>query len=244
MSLTPRNWFIRGTVRNSNGSVFHNQGRILAYHLVPQYGWKLVAESNIDSNTGFFELVLQTSQLQQTGFPEMNYPILQIRVTDYNYNALWISDIYVNPPTEINGVNIIVGKSTDKNWNVCGFVRDSNGSLYTAGNVEVFDVSNGGGNKLGSYQLNGYGFYFVNYKKSDFQQGNASISKPNLLVKVYSTAGTLVKTVAGPSAASHFEIINIEVPVGSSGSGSSSGSEGGSGSGSGSSSGSEGGSGL
>ena len=243
MSLTPRNWFIRGTVRNSNGSVFHNQGRILAYHLVPQYGWKLVAESNIDSNTGYFELVLQTSNLQVSGYPEMNYPILQVRVTDYNYNALWISDIYVNPPTEINGVNIIVGKSTDKNWNVCGFVRDSNGSLYTAGNVEVFDVSNGGENKLGSYQLNGYGFYFVNYKKSDFQQGNTSISKPNLLVKVYSTAGTLVKTVAGPSAASHFEIINIEVPVGSSGSGSSSGSEGGSGSGSGSSSGSEGGSG-
>ncbi|MBO7413239.1 MAG: hypothetical protein J6U20_06190, partial [Fibrobacter sp.] len=242
MSLTPRNWFIRGTIHNANNSVFYNQGRILAYHMVPQYGWKQVAESNIDSNTGFFELVLQTSQLQQTGFPEMNYPILQIRVTDYNYNALWISDIFVNPPTEMNSFDITVGRSTDKNWNVCGFVRDSNGSLYTAGNVEVFDV-NGGENKLGSYQLNGYGFYFVNYKKSDFQQGNTSISKPNLLVKVYSTAGTLVKTVAGPSAASHFEIINIEVPVGSSGSGSSSGSEGGSGSESGSSSGSEGGSG-
>ena len=172
----------------------------------------------------------------------MNYPILQVRVTDYNYNALWISDVYVNPPTEKNGFNITVGNGIDKNWNVCGFVRDSNGSLYTAGNVEVFDV-NGGEHKLGSYQLNGYGFYFVNYKKSDFQQGNTSISKPNLLVKVYSTSGTLVKTVAGPSAASHFEIINIEVPVGSSGSGSSSGSEGGSGSESGSSSGSEGGSG-
>ncbi|MBQ3715298.1 MAG: hypothetical protein IJM92_09490 [Fibrobacter sp.] len=242
MSQDPNLWYVRGTIHNADKSVFHNQGRILAYHLFPQGGWQWIAESDINSSTGAFELVFHKERLQEAGSPEANYPILQIRVTDYTYNALWISDIYVNPPTEINGVNITVDESSKINWNVCGFVRDSNGSLYTAGLVKVFDARNEA--ELGSYQLNGYGFYFVNYKKSDFQQGDTSITRPNLLVRVYSADGANVKTVTGPSAASHFEIINIEVPVGSSGSGSSSGSEGGSGSESGSSSGSEGGSGT
>ena len=223
MSQDPNLWYVRGTIHNADKSVFHNQGRILAYHMFPQRGWQWIAESDINSSTGAFELVFHKERLQEAGSPEANYPILQIRVTDYTYNALWISDIYVNPPTEINGVNITVDESSKINWNVCGFVRDSNGSLYTAGLVKVFDARNEA--ELGSYQLNGYGFYFVNYKKSDFQQGDTSITRPNLLVRVYSADGANVKTVTGPSAASHFEIINIEVPVGSSGSGSSSGSD-------------------
>ena len=207
MSQDPNLWYVRGTIHNADKSVFHNQGRILAYHLFPQGGWQWIAESDINSSTGAFELVFHKERLQEAGSPEANYPILQIRVTDYTYNALWISDIYVNPPTEINGVNITVDESSKINWNVCGFVRDSNGSLYTAGLVKVFDARNEA--ELGSYQLNGYGFYFVNYKKSDFQQGDTSITRPNLLVRVYSADGANVKTVTGPSAASHFVIINI-----------------------------------
>ena len=59
MSQNPNLWFIRGTIHNADGSVFHNQGRILAYHMFPQRGWQWIAESNIDSNTGAFELVFR-----------------------------------------------------------------------------------------------------------------------------------------------------------------------------------------
>lgn len=253
MSLTSRNWIIRGTIHNANGSVFKNQGRILAYNLFPKKGWKWIAESDINSYTGYFELHFETTNFQENGSPEVEFPTLQIRVTDYEYNALWISDIYTNPPTQMNVGDIVINNGVNENWNVCGFVRDSNGALYTSGRVKVFDVRNGVERELGSYQLNGCGFYFVNYKKSQFQQGNTSITNPNLLVRVYSSDGTNVVSVAGPNVTSQFEIINAVVAVGSSGSSSGSGtgsssdsgssSSSGSGSGSSSSSGSDSGSG-
>ncbi|MCQ2063979.1 MAG: neuraminidase-like domain-containing protein [Fibrobacter sp.] len=108
MSLTHRNWYIRGTIHNANGSVFRNQGRILAYHLFPQKGWYWIAEANIDSNTGYFELQFETSFFQESGSPEIEFPTLQIRVTDYNYNTLWFSQVYNTPPTEMYLGDIIV----------------------------------------------------------------------------------------------------------------------------------------
>lgn len=108
MSLTPRIWHIRGTIHNADGSVFRNQGRILAYHRFPQKGWFWFAEANIDSNSGFFELIFQTENFQEIGFPEVDFPTLQIRVTDYNYNTLWFSEVYKMPLTDINLGDIIV----------------------------------------------------------------------------------------------------------------------------------------
>ena len=35
MSQDSNLWYVRGTIHNADGSVFHNQGRILAYHMFP-----------------------------------------------------------------------------------------------------------------------------------------------------------------------------------------------------------------
>lgn len=51
MSQDPNLWFVRGTIHNADGTAFHNQGRILAYHMFPQGGWQWIAESDINSNS-------------------------------------------------------------------------------------------------------------------------------------------------------------------------------------------------
>lgn len=238
MYQDPNLWYVRGTIHNADGSVFHNQGRIMAYHVIPQSGWEWVAEADINATTGAFELEFHTSNFQKQNFPPIALPKLQIRVTDYENNPLWISEIYTAPTAEMNIGDIVVNGGANEVWNVCGIICDSNNIPYTAGYVKVFDIRNEDEIELGLCQLNQDGFYSINYTTGMFQQGNESIEKPNLLVRVYSADRTVVKNVVGPSVASNFEIINIEVTALDSGSESGSGSSSGSGTDSGSSSGS------
>ena len=154
MALTHRNWIIYGTIHNSNGTVFNNQGRILAYHRFPQKGWYWIAESNIDAYTGRFALHFETSNFQESGSPEVEYPTLQIRVTDYQYRPLWMSSVYTNPPTSKNMGDIIVNGSIASNWNVRGNVYDLKNAPYTTGYVKAFDVRNGNERVLNTCQLN------------------------------------------------------------------------------------------
>ena len=214
MSQDPNLWFIRGTIHNADGSVFHNQGRILAYHMFPQRGWQWIAESNIDSNTGAFELVFHKDRFQEVGSPEADYPTLQIRVTDYEYNPLWMSCIYTTPPHELYMGDIVVNGDINENWTVCGNVYYSSKVPFTNGYVKVFDVRNGAPRDLGFCQLNAVGFYSVSYTKAQFQQGDTSITSPNLLVRVYSADGVNVANQTGPAIASAREFINIKVESG------------------------------
>ena len=214
MSQDPNLWFVRGTIHNADGSVFHNQGRILAYHMFPQRGWQWIAESNIDSNTGAFELVFHKDRFQEVGSPEADYPTLQIRVTDYEYNPLWMSCIYTTPPHELYMGDIVVNGDINENWTVCGNVYYSAKKPFTNGYVKVFDVRNGAPRDLGFCQLNAVGFYSVSYTKAQFQQGDTSITSPNLLVRVYSADGVNVANQAGPAIASAREFINIKVESG------------------------------
>lgn len=217
MSQEPNIWYVRGTIHNADGSVFHNQGRIMAYHVIPQSGWEWIAEADIDSNTGAFELEFHTSNFQKLDFPPIDLPKLQIRVTDYDNNPLWISDIYTAPTAEMNVGDIVVDGGANEVWNVCGIICDSDNSPYTVGSIKVFDVRNEVENELGSCQLNQEGFYSVNYTTGMFQQGDASIERPNLLVRVYSSDESVVQSIEGPNVATNFEIINIEVPAQESG---------------------------
>lgn len=214
MSQEPNLWFVRGTIHNADGSVFHNQGRILAYHMFPQGGWQRIAESNIDSSTGAFELEFHTDEFQESGSPHVDYPTLQIRVTDYEYNPLWMSCKYTTPPHELYMGDIVVNGDINQNWTVCGNVYYSSKEPFTNGYVKVFDVRNGVEHELKSCQLNAVGFYSVGYVKEDFQQGDASITGPNLLVRVYSADGVNVANQAGPAIASAREFINIKVESG------------------------------
>ena len=216
MALTHRNWIIYGTIHNSNGTVFNNQGRILAYHRFPQKGWYWIAESNIDAYTGRFELHFETSNFQESGSPEVEYPTLQIRVTDYQYRPLWMSSVYTNPPTSKNMGDIIVNGSIASNWNVRGNVYDLKNAPYTTGYVKAFDVRNGNERVLNTCQLNANGFYSIDYTKSQFQQGNSSIAYPNLLVRAYTSGDECIGSATGPSSASTQETINIQVNVGQS----------------------------
>ena len=211
MSQDPNLWFVRGTIHNADGTVFHNQGRILAYHMFPQGGWQWIAESDIDSNTGAFELVFHKDRFQEVGSPEADYPTLQIRVTDYEYNPLWVSCIYTTPPHELYMGDIVVNGDINENWTVCGNVYYSAKKPFTNGYVKVFDVRNGAPRDLGFCQLNAVGFYSVSYTKAQFQQGDTSITSPNLLVRVYSADGVNVANQAGPAIASAREFINIKV---------------------------------
>ena len=214
MSQDPNLWFVRGTIHNADGTVFHNQGRILAYHMFPQGGWQWIAESDIDSNTGAFELVFHKDRFQEVGSPEADYPTLQIRVTDYEYNPLWVSCIYTTPPHELYMGDIVVNGDINENWTVCGNVYYSAKKPFTNGYVKVFDVRNGAPRDLGFCQLNAVGFYSVSYTKAQFQQGDTSITSPNLLVRVYSADGVNVANQAGPAIASAREFINIKVESG------------------------------
>ena len=214
MSQDPNLWFVRGTIHNADGTVFHNQGRILAYNLFPQGGWQWIAESDIDSNTGAFELVFHKDRFQEVGSPEADYPTLQIRVTDYEYNPLWMSCIYTTPPHELYMGDIVVNGDINENWTVCGNVYYSSKVPFTNGYVKVFDVRNGAPRDLGFCQLNAVGFYSVSYTKAQFQQGDASITSPNLLVRVYSADGVNVANQTGPAIASAREFINIKVESG------------------------------
>ena len=214
MSQDPNLWFVRGTIHNADGTVFHNQGRILAYHMFPQGGWQWIAESDIDSNTGAFELVFHKDRFQEVGSPEADYPTLQIRVTDYEYNPLWMSCIYTTPPHELYMGDIVVNGDINENWTVCGNVYYSSKVPFTNGYVKVFDVRNGAPRDLGFCQLNAVGFYSVSYTKAQFQQGDTSITSPNLLVRVYSADGVNVANQAGPAIASAREFINIKVESG------------------------------
>ncbi len=214
MSQAPNLWFVRGTIHNADGTVFHNQGRILAYNMFPQGGWKWIAESDIDSNTGAFELIFHKDRFQEIGSLEADYPTLQIRVTDYEYNPLWMSGIYTTPPKELYMGDIVVNGDINETWTVCGNVYYSNKVPFTNGFVKVFDVRNGEERELKSCQLNAVGFYSVSYTKEDFQQGDSSITGPNLLVRVYSADGVNVANQAGPSIASAREFINIKVESG------------------------------
>ena len=211
MSQDPNLWYVRGTIHNADGTVFHNQGRILAYHMFPQGGWQWIAESDIDSNTGAFELVFHKDRFQEVGSPEADYPTLQIRVTDYEYNPLWMSCIYTTPPHELYMGDIVVNGDINENWTVCGNVYYSSKVPFTNGYVKVFDVRNGAPRDLGFCQLNAVGFYSVSYTKAQFQQGDTSITSPNLLVRVYSADGVNVANQAGPAIASAREFINIKV---------------------------------
>ena len=211
MSQDPNLWYVRGTIHNADGTVFHNQGRILAYHMFPQGGWQWIAESDIDSNTGAFELVFHKDRFQEVGSPEADYPTLQIRVTDYEYNPLWVSCIYTTPPHELYMGDIVVNGDINENWTVCGNVYYSAKKPFTNGYVKVFDVRNGAPRDLGFCQLNAVGFYSVSYTKAQFQQGDTSITSPNLLVRVYSADGVNVANQAGPAIASAREFINIKV---------------------------------
>ena len=211
MSQDPNLWYVRGTIHNADGTVFHNQGRILAYNLFPQGGWQWIAESDIDSNTGAFELVFHKDRFQEVGSPEADYPTLQIRVTDYEYNPLWMSCIYTTPPHELYMGDIVVNGDINENWTVCGNVYYSSKVPFTNGYVKVFDVRNGAPRDLGFCQLNAVGFYSVSYTKAQFQQGDTSITSPNLLVRVYSADGVNVANQAGPAIASAREFINIKV---------------------------------
>ena len=204
MSQDPNLWYVRGTIHNADGTVFHNQGRILAYHMFPQGGWQWIAESDIDSNTGAFELVFHKDRFQEVGSPEADYPTLQIRVTDYEYNPLWMSCIYTTPPHELYMGDIVVNGDINENWTVCGNVYYSSKVPFTNGYVKVFDVRNGAPRDLGFCQLNAVGFYSVS-------QGDTSITSPNLLVRVYSADGVNVANQAGPAIASAREFINIKV---------------------------------
>lgn len=217
MSQEPDIWYVRGTIHNADGSVFHNQGRIMAYHVIPQSGWEWIAEADIDSNTGAFELEFHTSNFQKLDFPPIDLPKLQIRVTDYDNNPLWISDIYTAPTAEMNVGDIVVDGGANEVWNVCGIICDSDNSPYTVGSIKVFDVRNEVENELGSCQLNQEGFYSVNYTTGMFQQGDTSIERPNLLVRVYSSDESVVQSIEGPNVTTNFEIINIEVPAQESG---------------------------
>lgn len=217
MSQEPNIWYVRGTIHNADGSVFYNQGRIMAYHVIPQSGWEWIAEADIDSNTGAFELEFHTSNFQKLDFPPIDLPKLQIRVTDYGNNPLWISDIYTAPTAEMNVGDIVVNGGANEVWNVCGIICDSDNSPYTVGSIKVFDVRNEVENELGSCQLNQEGFYSVNYTTGMFQQGDTSIERPNLLVRVYSSDESVVQSIEGPNVATNFEIINIEVPAQESG---------------------------
>ncbi len=214
MSQDPNLWYVRGTIHNADGTVFHNQGRILAYHMFPQGGWQWIAESDIDSNTGAFELVFHKDRFQEVGSPEADYPTLQIRVTDYEYNPLWVSCIYTTPPHELYMGDIVVNGDINENWTVCGNVYYSSKVPFTNGYVKVFDVRNGAPRDLGFCQLNAVGFYSVSYTKAQFQQGDTSITSPNLLVRVYSADGVNVANQAGPAIASAREFINIKVESG------------------------------
>ena len=214
MSQDPNLWFVRGTIHNADGSVFHNQGRILAYHKFPQRGWQKFAESDINSSTGAFEIEFHTDEFQEIGFPHVDYPTLQIRVTDYEYNPLWMSDIYTAPPNELYMGDIVVNGDINENWTVCGNVYYSSKVPFTNGYVKVFDVRNGVQRDLGFCQLNAVGFYSVSYAKAQFQQGDTSITGPNLLVRVYSADGVNVANQAGPAIASAREFINIKVESG------------------------------
>lgn len=211
MSQNPNLWYIRGTIHNADGTVFHGQGRILAYHMFSQGGWQWIAESDIDSNTGAFELVFHKDRFQEVGSPEADYPTLQIRVTDYEYNPLWMSCIYTTPPHELYMGDIVVNGDINENWTVCGNVYYSSKEPFTNGYVKVFDVRNGAPRDLGFCQLNAVGFYSVSYTKAQFQQGDTSITSPNLLVRVYSADGVNVANQAGPAIASAREFINIKV---------------------------------
>lgn len=159
MSQAPNLWFVRGTIHNADGTVFHNQGRILAYNMFPQGGWKWIAESDIDSNTGAFELIFHKDRFQEIGSLEADYPTLQIRVTDYEYNPLWMSGIYTTPPKELYMGDIVVNGDINETWTVCGNVYYSNKVPFTNGFVKVFDVRNGEERELKSCQLNAVGFY-------------------------------------------------------------------------------------
>lgn len=214
MSQEPDIWYVRGTIHNADGSVFHNQGRILAYHMFPQGGWQRIAESNIDSNTGAFELVFHKDSFQEVGAPEADFPTLQIRVTDYEYNPLWMSDVYAMPPTELYMGDIVVNGDINENWTVCGNVYYSSREPFTNGYVKVFDVRNGVERELKSCQLNAVGFYSISYSKDLFQQGDSSITSPNLLVRVYSADGVNMANQMGPAIASAREFINIKVESG------------------------------
>ena len=214
MSQDPNLWYVRGTIHNADGSVFHNQGRILAYHMFPQRGWQWIAESDINSSTGAFELVFHKDRFQEAGAPEVDYPTLQIRVTDYEYNPLWMSCIYTTPPHELYMGDIVVNGDINENWTVCGNVYYSSKVPFTNGYVKVFDVRNGAPRDLGFCQLNAVGFYSVSYTKAQFQQGDTSITSPNLLVRVYSADGVNVANQAGPAIASAREFINIKVESG------------------------------
>ena len=208
-----RTWHIRGTLHNADGTVF-NRGRILAYHLFPQAGWNYIAESNIDQGTGAFELIFTTSNFQETGSPEIEYPTLQIRVTDYNYNPFWISPIYAAPDVEMQLGDLTVQEAINKYWNVCGNVYYTNGEVFFPGYVKVSDVSWTPERELGTCQLNASGYYSVNFTKEDFQQWDVSKISPKLLVRVYSPDGVNVATVNGPEVASAYEYINIYVESG------------------------------
>ena len=214
MSQDPNLWFVRGTIHNADGSVFHNQGRILAYHKFPQRGWQKFAESDINANTGAFEIEFHTDEFQEIGFPHVDCPTLQIRVTDYEYNPLWMSCIYTTPPHELYMGDIVVNGDINENWTVCGNVYYSSKVPFTNGYVKVFDIRNGAPRDLGFCQLNAVGFYSVSYTKAQFQQGDTSITSPNLLVRVYSADGVNVANQAGPAIASAREFINIKVESG------------------------------
>lgn len=214
MSQEPDIWYVRGTIHNADGSVFHNQGRILAYHKFPQRGWQKFAESDINSSTGAFEIEFHTDEFQEIGFPHVDCPTLQIRVTDYEYNPLWMSCIYTTPPHELYMGDIVVNGDINENWTVCGNVYYSSKVPFTNGYVKIFDVRNGAPRDLGFCQLNAVGFYSVSYTKAQFQQGDTSITSPNLLVRVYSADGVNVANQAGPAIASAREFINIKVESG------------------------------
>src|SRR5574344_1155672 len=208
----PDTWHVYGVLKNSDGSVFNN-GRILAYNMLSNGTWEQIAETNIDSSTGAFTLTFSAWAFQK-GDTSIEYPTLQVRVTDYNYNPLWLSQIYSTPNSELQLDEIIVQGIVGENWIVCGNVYYDSKVPLSSGYVVVYDRKNGTDSELGRCQLNAAGFYRISYTKEQFQNGDASRLNPNLVARGFTGDGTNVGTSACRESASALEYINIQLASG------------------------------
>lgn len=207
----PDTWSISGVITLPEGGFF-SSGKVKAFDLYTGTEIQL-GETGISSD-GVYSLLFSKANFQN-GNGNREYPVMQVRVYDYQDRVLWRS-LIISIDNNAQVLNIVLENSSSSSeiWKVVGNVRYSISTPLIAGTVHVFDSVGNNEYELGSATLSSAGYYEVSYTKAAFQRGDLNRNGPNLVIRAYDRDGSNVATTSLGRVAGSYETVIVQIPAG------------------------------
>lgn len=204
----PYVWSISGLISYSDGRPF-NSGNIKAYDM---YGGEeiQIGESGVNSD-GSYQISFSSANFQR-GDITREYPLIQLRVIDYQGMLIWKS-IIISKDDAQQVFSFIIDEVIEiPDWKVQGNVYLKSGLPYISGTVEAYDKEGNNEYLLGSCKLNVAGYFEIIYSESMFQRGNKGRLSPNLWLRVFDESRNILVTYSVGETVSSNETVTINIP--------------------------------